>query len=130
MSNVVISYSPNDFFYVKFDEQAKNDGQNSSSTIDDNICSSLKPYETWDASCNKTNYTINTNDNKINCNLKELCKNKEKAEELMLIQNNHSGYEQNYLDTKDSYNTAFFRLFNLGVGIFIVIGLIIKNRNI
>jgi hypothetical protein len=123
MSNVVISYSPNDFFYVKFDEQ------NNSSTIDNNLCSPLKPYANWDTSCNTDNYNTSQN-NKINCNLKELCKNKEKAEELQLIQNNHSGSGQNYLDTKDSYNTAFLRLFNLGVGIFIIIGLIYKNRNI
>jgi len=123
MSNVVISYSPNDFFYVKFDEQ------NNSSTIDNNVCVPLKPYGIWDTSCNKNNYNLNEN-NKINCNLKELCKNKEKAEEIQLIQNNHNGSGQNYLDTKDSYNTAFLRLFNLGVGIFIIIGLIYKNRNI
>jgi hypothetical protein len=127
MSNVVISYSPNDFFYVKFDEQ------NNSSTIDNKVCDRLKPYDSWDTSCNTDNYdSIGTNgtDNKNDCNLKELCKNKEKAEELQLIQNNHSGSGQNYLDTKDSYNTAFLRLFNLGVGIFIIIGLIYKNRNI
>jgi hypothetical protein len=123
MSNVVISYSPNDFFYVKFDEQTN------SSTIDNNLCSPLKPYDSWDTNCNTDNYNTSQN-NKINCNLKELCKNKEKAEELQLIQNNHSGSGQNYLDTKDSYNTAFLRLFNLGVGIFIIIGLIYKNRNI
>jgi hypothetical protein len=125
MSNVVISYSPNDFFYVKFDEQ-----NNNSSTIDNNLCFPLKPYDNLDTNCNTDNYNSNGTNNKINCNLKELCKNKEKAEELQLIQNNHSGSGQNYLDTKDSYNTAFLRLFNLGVGIFIIIGLIYKNRNI
>jgi len=124
MSNVVISYSPNDFFYVKFDEQ------NNSSTIDNNVCNPLKPYDILDTKCNTDNYNSNGTNDKINCNLKELCKNKEKAEELQLIQNNHSGSGQNYLDTKDSYNTAFLRLFNLGVGIFIIIGLIYKNRNI
>jgi hypothetical protein len=124
MSNVVISYSPNDFFYVKFDEQ------NNSSTIDNSVCKDLIPYDSWDTKCNTDNYDSNVTNDKINCNLKELCKNKEKAEELQLIQNNHSGSGQNYLDTKDRYNTAFLRLFNLGVGIFIIIGLIYKNRNI
>jgi hypothetical protein len=122
MSNVVISYSPNDFFYVKFDEQ------NNSSTIDNRVCKGLN--DSWDTKCNTDNYDSNVTNDKIDCNLKELCKNKEKAEELQLIQNNHSGSGQNYLDTKDSYNTAFLRLFNLGVGIFIIIGLIYKNRNI
>ena len=121
MSNVVISYSPNDFFYVKFNEQ------NESYDIDDTLCNDLN--SNMDNSCNVTNYGF-TQDNKINCNLKELCKNKEKATELQVIQNNHSGSYQNYLDTKDSYNTAFLRLFNLGVGVFIIIGLIYKNRNI
>jgi len=123
MSKVVISYSPNDFFYVKFDDQ------NNSYSIDNNMCNKLKPYEIWDTSCNKNNYNYN-GINKINCNLKELCKNKEKATELQSIQNTHSGSDQNYLDTKYSYNTAFLRTFNLGVGIFIIIGLIYKNRNI
>lgn len=123
MSNVVISYSPNDFFYVKFNEQ------NGSSGIDDTLCKDLRPYSDMDNSCNVQEYG-SSQSNKINCNLKELCKNKEKATELQVIQNNHSGSDQNYLDTKDSYNTAFLRLFNLGVGIFIIIGLIYKNRNI
>ena len=123
MSNVVINYSPNDFFYVKFDEQ------NNNSTIDVSLCSQLKPYEIMDNSCSKYNYNSSTT-NKINCNLRELCKNKEKAEELQRIQNIHTGSDQNYLDTKYSYDTGLLRTFNLGVGIFIIIGLIYKNRNI
>ena len=56
MSNVVISYSPNDFFYVKFDEQ------NNSSTIDNSLCNPLKHYDSWDTSCNTDNYdSIGTN---------------------------------------------------------------------
>jgi hypothetical protein len=123
MSKVVISYSPNDFFYVKFDEQ------NNISTIDNTVCAPLKPYENMNVDCNNQNYN-SSEINKINCNLKELCKNKEKVEELQKIQNTHTGSDQKYLDTKYSYNTALLRTINLGVGICIIIGLIYKNRNI
>jgi hypothetical protein len=123
MSNVVMNYSPNDFFYVKFDEE------NGKSTINNSICDPLKPYDGWDTNCNISNYNSSST-NKINCNLKELCKNKEKVEYLQSIQNIHNGSDQNYLDTKASYNTALLRTFNLGIGIFIIIGLIYRNRNI
>jgi hypothetical protein len=123
MSTVVMNYSPNDFFYVKFDNE------NETSTINNSICAPLKPYDNWDNSCNIANYN-NSSNNKIDCNLKELCKNKEKAEYLQSIQNTHNGSDQNYLDTKASYNTSLLRTFNLGIGIFIIIGLIYRNRNI
>jgi len=123
MSNVVLSYSPNDFFYVKFSEQ------NNNSILGNTDCEPLKPYENWDVSCNKDNYNVNTI-NKINCNLKELCKNKEKAEKLQTIQNNHNGSDQNYLDTNETFNTAFIKNVNLGIGMIILIGLFYKMRNI
>lgn len=123
MSNVLISYSPSDFFYVKFNQQED------TPTINNFVCNPLKPYDSWDTSCNITNYNSDGN-NKLNCNLKELCKNKEKAENLQRMQNTHYGYDQNYLDTTKSYNTELLRTFNLGIGIFIIIGLIYTNRNI
>jgi len=123
MANVVISYSPNDFFYVKFDEQYE------TPTINNSVCEPLKPYANWDTNCNISNYN-NSPNNKINCNLKELCKNKEKAENLQKMQNVHNGSDQNYLDITNTYNTALVRNINLGIGIFIIIGLIYRNRNI
>ena len=129
MSSVIMNYSPNDFFYVKFGEQLQLNDKDNNSTIGNSICFPLKPYENWDNSCNIDNYN-NSSTNKLNCNMKELCKNKERAEYLQTIQNIHTGSDQNYLDTKSSYNTALLRTINLGIGIFIIIGLIYKNRNI
>jgi hypothetical protein len=116
-----MNYNPNDFFYVKFDEK------NDSSTLSNLVCSPLKPYDYWDISCNIENYNID-NSNKINCNLKELCKNKEKVQYLQSMQNIHNGSDQNYLDAMSAYNTTLRRSINLGIGIIIVIGLIYSNR--
>jgi hypothetical protein len=121
-TNVLLGYSANDFFYVK----AENNNEMPSA----NDCASLKPYDTnWDSSCNLTNYS-STSDNMLNCNHKELCKNKDKAVTLTQIQHNHIGSDQNYLDTKDAYNTAIVKTVNLGIGIIVLIGLIYTNRNI
>lgn len=121
-TNVLVGYSANDFFYVK----AQNDGDMPSK----GDCDGLNPYDTnWDTSCNLTNYGSST-DNIVNCNHKELCKNKDKAAALTKIQHNHIGSDQNYLDTKKEYNTAIVKTVNLGIGIILLIGLIYRNRNI
>ncbi len=121
-TNVLVGYSANDFFYVK----AQNEGEMPSASD----CADLKPYDAqWDISCNSTNYS-SSNDNILNCNHKELCKNKDKAVVLNQLQHNHIGSDQNYLDTKEEYNTAIVKTVNLGIGIIVLIGLIYTNRNI
>jgi|LauGreSBDMM110SN_4_FD.fasta_scaffold43740_3 hypothetical protein len=121
-TNVLVGYSPTDFFYVK----AQQNNQMPSASV----CTTLNPYDTiWDASCNSANYS-SSDDNILNCNHKELCKNKDKAVALTHIQHNHIGSDQNHLDTKNEYNTAIVKTVNLGIGIILLIGLIYTNRNI
>lgn len=72
----------------------------------------VKDYENW----------IIWNDNSYNCYKKELCLNKEKADEIKKIQEDHLGSEQNYINSKLSYKNELWKTGNLTMGI---IGLII-----
>ena len=122
-TNVVIGYSPTDFFYVKASEMSE--------PIDNEYCGNLDiSNPQWDISCNTNNYALGGDINKFQCNYKELCKNKNNAELLSKLQTNHSGSDQNYLDKKYTYNYLLTTSFNLGIGILTLIGFIIKYRNI
>lgn len=113
-TNILVGYSPTDFFYVKAQEM---------SIMPDN-CNSIT--NTTDSQCNIDNY----NDNKINCVNTALCKNKDNAKLIGNLQNKHSGSDQNYLDTNQEYKLTVTDSINLGIGILILLGLIIQNRNL
>jgi hypothetical protein len=113
-TNIVVGYSPTDFFYVKAQEL---------SIMPDDCGSITIPTET---ECNIDNY----NDNKTDCMDAALCKNKDHATLISNLQNKHSGSDQNYLDTNQEYKLTVANSINLGIGILILIGLIIQNRNL
>jgi hypothetical protein len=113
-TNIVVGYSPTDFFYVKAQEL---------NIMPDNCGSITIPTETQ---CNVDNY----NANKIDCMNTALCKNKDNATLISKLQNKHSGSDQHYLDTNQEYKVTVTNSINLGIGIIILIGFIIQNRNL
>jgi hypothetical protein len=113
-TNIVVGYSPTDFFYVKAQEI---------SIMPDDCKTITTPSETQ---CSVDNYDAN----KIDCINAALCKNKSNAELISKLQNKHSGSDQNYLDTNQEYKLTLANSINLGLGILVLIGLIFQNRNL
>ena len=111
-TNIVVGYSPTDFFYVKAQEM---------NIMPDNCESTVSETE-----CDIDKYS----DISQNCIYAALCKNKDSANLIGKLQNKHSGSDQNYLDTNQQYKLTLTNTINLGIGIFILIGLIIQNRNL
>ena len=121
----LISYNKNDFWYTNPDitsvesnlpsiEQCKNNNVYDTQLWDETRCTNLKDYNQ-------------------SCVRRELCLNRDYAEKLMNLQNNHIGSDQNYLDTKNKYSYEYIQSINLGVGIIGVVYSIYtfyKNRNI
>ena len=112
-TNIVVGYSPTDFFYVKAQEM----------NIMPNNCESIRSTE---EQCNADNYDKNA----LNCVNAALCKNKDSATLINKLQNKHSGSDQNYLDTNQEYKLTLTNSINLGIGIIILIGFIFQNRNL
>jgi hypothetical protein len=116
-NNVVVGYSPNDFFYM----DAINQGVMPSG--DD--CKTLKPYDqSWDLSCGTW-----FSDNSGNCIKKELCINKDKAEYLSTVENTHSSSGEKYMNEKMSYDNVLLNTINLGIGVVFLLVIIYKNIN-
>ena len=59
-------------------------------------------------------------DNSSNCYKKELCKNKDNAQRIQKIQNNHLGSDQNFNDTMTLYKKEYAKMVNLSVGILVI----------
>jgi hypothetical protein len=113
-TNIIVGYSPTDFFYVKAQEM----------NIMPDDCGSTTTLSETD--CNIDNYS----DNSYNCINSALCKNKDTAKLISKLQNTHSGSDQNYLDTNQQYKLTLTNTINLGIGILILLGFIIQNRNL
>ena len=113
-TNIVLGYSPTDFFYVKAQEM---------DIMPTNCDSITTPSK---ETCNIDNY----GDNKIDCINAALCENKDTSILINKLQNKHSGSDQHYLDTNQEYKLTLTNSINLGIGILILIGLIIQNRNL
>jgi len=113
-TNIIVGYSPTDFFYVKAQEM----------NIMPDDCGSTTTLSETD--CNIDNYS----DNSYNCINTALCKNKDTAKLISKLQNKHSGSDQNYLDTNQQYKLTVTNSINLGIGILILLGFIIQNRNL
>ena len=152
-SNVILGYSPTDFFYI--DAQKSN-------FFDDTICgNNLHVYNSygkigtanyldnkWDKICS-INIDDNGNvfagnmggitsgnvelstflDNSYNCLNVAFCKNRDYAKKIIHNNNVHGGEETKYYDSKTEYDIAIMDVINLGIGIMFVIALIYKNRN-
>ena len=114
--NIVIGYSPNDFFYT----QATGNLIPSESS-----CAQLASQTEWETRCNSINFA----DNIETCIKKELCSNKENHDLLLGINNGHSGSDEKYLNTKTMYNRDLLNSINLGVGVFVLAGMCFYYRN-
>ena len=55
--------------------------------------------------------------NSYKCYKKELCLNKDNANQIKEMQEDHLGSEQNFLNSKDSYNNELWKTGNLSIGI-------------
>lgn len=76
-------------------------------------CSSLNYKDaSWDTKCSNS-----FSDNSENCYRVELCKNVKYGDKIRKIQNNHSGADDRYLDTKKQYYYEYINMVNLGVAI-------------
>ena len=117
-TNIELSYSPNDFFYVNSDIMPKAEE-----------CANFAKFSQaeWDLSCNDSG---RFKDASMNCVQKELCINKDKAEKLESKVNAHKGLDKNYIDSSMQYDIAFVDVINLGIGIIFAIFIIYKNQNV
>jgi hypothetical protein len=122
MSIVTVAYSPNDFYYV-------------SSNVDLSICSSANAAS-LDASCctsveDKTNCSY-YNSNKEVCYKHEVCKNKDNALLANKMDNNHSGADERYNNTKKQYEYEIMKTVNIssGIAIFAVATIYMMNGGI
>jgi len=105
-SEIVAAFSPNDFFYVKAEQNKTMPAVEKCETLIDNM--------PMNCDLNPTNACVEA----------ELCVNKKNANKLYNIQNKNGGTNQRYSDVKTVFNDALFNSFNLGVGIVVTIGFI------
>ncbi len=63
-----------------------------------------------------------------NCYKKEICKNKSLATEINNLENNHSGRDQNLINSKSIYSLELRRTISLSLGIIIIFGSIIYSK--
>lgn len=105
-SGVVIGFSPNDFFFVK----AEQNRTMPSSSKCDNLLDSPPPNCDSSPTPDCINYA--------------LCNNKLNANVLYNLQNKYGGFDQKHEDGLNLYSDALFNTFTLGVGIVAAIGFI------
>ena len=117
-NNLVVGYSPTDFFYVNVARQYN-------VNVDPETCAKIDPYNDkyWTPKCDKDHIF----DNSANCIQKELCKNKDAADQLIKTQNVTTGTDVKYNDVKVQHNNELMFTCNLGIGIIFVAALIYKN---
>jgi len=110
-NNVFVGYSPNDFFYVKVPDMPT-----------DEKCNEL---------INNKNLQCNTNElnfDSENCINQSLCINKNKATELMNLDNGILGSNELYMNEKMNYDNTILNTINLGIGIVFLLVVIYKNQ--
>jgi hypothetical protein len=122
-NDLVVGYSPTDFFYQKAEKQYNRNQYNFST--DPITCGNLDPYndDLWAPLCGFDNIY----DNSANCIQKELCKNKDAADQLTKTQSVTTGTDVKYQDVKMQHNSELMFSVNLGIGIIFVAGLIYQN---
>ena len=135
-NNVLVGYSPNDFYYVHAEESnvinpssdcgslvvSGNAILPNGTTISNGSSLSLND-PAWDTICN--NYF---SQNQENCVKRELCNNKNNAIQLGDLQNSKSGAMEKYMNEKMNYDSILMNTINLGIGIVFLIVVIYKNQ--
>jgi hypothetical protein len=118
-NNVIIGYSPHDFFYSKITTIDTTTPFNPSTS-----CTSNLPT---DIDCNDSNFFST---NKANCITTAACKNKTKSDQLLQLNNEYSGSDEKYRNTKSKYDVEYYTMLNLGTGIlgvFVYIYFLVKQ---
>jgi hypothetical protein len=135
-NNVLVGYSPNDFYYVQAEENNIIDPSSDCDKLNVNGNITLSNGTTitngsslpltnpaWDTICN--NYF---SENQENCVKRELCNNKNNATQLGDLQNSKSGAMEKYMNEKMNYDSILMNTINLGIGIVFLIVVIYKNQ--
>jgi len=114
-SNVVLGYSPNDFFYNSVSDMPNSEA-----------CTTILANDIT-STCTQSGMA----DTAIagNCIKYALCQNKQLATNIIDNQNVQDGSDAKFADTKIMYDTTFMDVINLGIGIIFAIAIIYKNRN-
>jgi hypothetical protein len=115
------AYSSNDYFYSIASENK---------IIDDEKlkkCHKIDVYneKKWNNLCNEDNF----HENKEKCIQRELCINKNFANDITNVKNKMSEADERYSNSVLDYKTKVNQTINLGIGIMILIGLIMKLKN-
>lgn len=105
-SGVVIGFSPNDFFFVKAEENNVMPSKTTCDYLSKNPPQNCDSYPTQD------------------CVNIELCKNQSNANILYNLQNKYGGFDQKHSDGISLYNDTITNTFNLGIGIVVALGFI------
>lgn len=105
-SGIVLGFSPNDFFFVKAEEN---------STMPSTItCENLSKNPPLNCNSSPTQECVNY----------ELCKNQSNVNILYNLQNKYGGFDQKHSDGVSLYSDTLFNTFNLGIGIVVAMGFI------
>lgn len=149
VNNIVVGYTPNDFFYstagdMPSDEVCLNtygidvNGQGQGTVnltdkiyIGGNECSRYGDTINniscdFDTLCNDSNFM----DNSGNCIRNQLCLNKQNVDFLVEKENSHLDAEKRNNDINVVYDRTIMDSVNLGIGILFILFIIYRNRNV
>jgi len=118
--NTVIGYSTNDFFY----ESLKKDNNGGVLVPSDDECKIFLSHNWEDVSCN-TYFS----DNSINCIKYSLCKNKENANQIKLLENEDKFHNEQNSNTNDNLKNTLLNTMNLSIGILFIFFVIYKLQS-
>lgn len=114
-SDVYLAFNPNQFFYVSFANDVPNDSSCNTYLNSENKCSKIT-----------TNSSI---EELSDCYQEQLCANKQYAEKINKLQNNHLGSGQGYNDITRIYDYEYEKTFNYVFSILFLIGAIYYTKN-
>jgi len=112
-NNIIMSYSPNDWYYLAVIKDSSGDMPTSTD------CENVFPYSNWDSSCN-THY----NDYPGKCMQVALCRNQDESKILDSLESKNVGVDRKMNDDSKVYYNTIVNTANLGIGIAILLGII------
>jgi len=129
-NNIIIGYTPNDFFYstagdMPKEDECKNVYGDNGSALNGKKNADGKPSG-WDDICNDERFM----DNSGNCIKHQLCINKQNVDFLVEKENSHLDAEKRNNDINVVYDRTIMDSVNLGIGILFILFLIYRNRNV
>ena len=106
-TDIVVGYNKNDFLYVLSNNMPTKETCNDTyyKIVDENCIPNISADSSWNT------------DFSYNCLQKERCKNRENAESLYKLQNDHLGSDGKYEDTQKLYKNEYMKTIHLSIGI-------------